>query len=564
MPWSKCPTTCGVATFLDELAHWAPDTITTRYPDSRPLSGLSGFKRVCGSGSLFVDQVRRTVVAAKVDDVMATINGAVNGAKNGAAADYDQLPYPSMPIAYTQPGALAAMAALFGAQPSDAAAASVLELGCASGGNIVPLAARFPQARFLGVDLSARHVAEANARIAALKLTNITVRQGDLAALSFERAGFDFIICHGVFSWVPRPVQDAILRICGDSLRPGGVAAVSANMLPGWHMRRIVRDLLMFHADPKLSPAERVARARKALGEIAGAAAGSSPYVTLLRSEAARLAKAPSAYVLGEFLAEQNAPAYFSEFAARAAAAGLGYLCDGEVATSLPEYFSPGVAKRVREMAGASALAVQQYTDFLTGRPFRRSLFVRAAEVPAPVAAIDPARARHLHFAADLRLRAAPSKAGERVFADARGRPIRPKGPVSSAVVEGLADAYPGTRSLDELLPGAAPEAVAKALQVLTLLLISEQASASTVPLRVGSADAARPRAWALARLEAAAGQPLVTGQHHAPVRLTPALAQLMPLLDGTNDRAALARAVAAPALDEALNFAARSGLLEA
>lgn len=497
---------------------------------------------------------------------MTSKNGAANGAGEHPGTDYDRLPYPSMPLAYAQPGSLAAMAVLFGAAPRDAATASVLELGCASGGNIIPLAARFPQARFTGVDLSQRHVAEANARIAALGLKNVSVRQGDIAALRFEPAAFDFIVCHGVFSWVPRAVQDAILRICGASLAQGGIAAVSYNVLPGWHMRRVVRDILMFHADPKLPPAERVARARQALSNIAGTASGNSPYATLLRSEADRLAKAPASYILGEFLAEQNAPCYFTEFATRAGAAGLGYLCDGEVTTSLPEYFANPIAKRVREMSGANALALQQYTDFFTGRPFRRSLLMRAADVPkTTVAAVDPARARHLHFAADLRLRAEPAKTGERVYLDQRGRPIRPKGPVSSAIVERLSAAYPATCSVDELLAGLPPASEGKALQVLTLLLISEQATASTVPLKVGRADAARPHAWAVARLEAAAGQPLVTGRHHAPVRLTPALAQLMPHLTGANDRTGLARIVPdSAALDEAIGFAARSGLLDA
>lgn len=504
------------------------------------------------------------------------MNGAKNGAGGALPADYDELPYPSMPIAYAQPGALAAMATLFGASPGDAAAAHVLELGCASGGNIIPLAARFPQGRFVGVDLSARHVAEANARIAKLGLKNITVRQADIATAPFERAAFDFIICHGVFSWVPRAAQDAVLRICGESLRPSGVAAVSYNVLPGWHMRRIVRDILMFHADPKAAPAARVARAREALSAIAGTVAGNSPYVSLLRSEAQRLVKAPSAYVLGEFLAAQNTPCYFSEFAARAAAAGLAYICDGEVATSLPDYFAPTIAKRVREMAGGSALALQQYTDFFTGRPFRRSLLMRAPQPAQPVTPPDPARLRTLHFAANLRLRPERSKAGEAVYLDHRGRPIRPKGPISAAIVEGLAQAYPATRTLDELVPNRAADAEAKALQVLMLLMISEQATASTVPLRVGQGEGARPRAWNLARLEATVRQPWVTGMHHAPVALTPALAQLLPHLTGTADRAALARVVAdAPAggaaadttpeavLARTLTLAARNGLLE-
>jgi ubiquinone/menaquinone biosynthesis C-methylase UbiE len=72
---------------------------------------------------------------------------------------------------------------LFGLTPPEVETASVLELGCASGGNIIPLAVRFPRARFLGFDLTQRHVDEGQARIRALGLGNIEIRQGDVTTL---------------------------------------------------------------------------------------------------------------------------------------------------------------------------------------------------------------------------------------------------------------------------------------------------------------------------------------------------------------------------------------------
>src|SRR5690242_11705595 len=105
--------------------------------------------------------------------------------------DFDQLPYPSMPFAYTQPAHLAALATLYGLQPPAADSARVLELGCASGGNIIPLAARFPKARFVGLDLSAQHVRDGSRRIAALGLKNIDLRHGDLAEIEFAPNAFE-------------------------------------------------------------------------------------------------------------------------------------------------------------------------------------------------------------------------------------------------------------------------------------------------------------------------------------------------------------------------------------
>lgn len=146
---------------------------------------------------------------------------------------YNTIPYDSMPFAQTQPSNLAALAMFFGLRTPPVASCRVLELGCASGGNIIPLAARFPEARFVGIDLSMRHVEIGRERIASLGLTNIDIRQGDLADPDVVASEFDYIICHGVFSWVTPAAQDGILNICGKLLARDGVAYISYNVLPG-------------------------------------------------------------------------------------------------------------------------------------------------------------------------------------------------------------------------------------------------------------------------------------------------------------------------------------------
>src|SRR5215470_14456784 len=126
-----------------------------------------------------------------------------------AASDYDALPYRSTPYTHTQPAHLAAIAMLLGMAPPPADKARVLELGCASGGNIIPLAARYPHARFVGIDLSLRHVEDGQRAITHLGLQNIEIRHGNIGDLSIVGPQFDYVVCHGVFSWVPRTVQDA-------------------------------------------------------------------------------------------------------------------------------------------------------------------------------------------------------------------------------------------------------------------------------------------------------------------------------------------------------------------
>lgn len=483
-------------------------------------------------------------------------------AQSATEADYDRLPYPSLPVAYTQPSHVAAMLQLYGLDAPAVASAHVLELGCASAGNIIPLAARFPDAQFTGIDLSQRHVDEARRRITALGLKNITIERADLTTYAVAPKRFDFIICHGVFSWVPRAAQDAILRLCGDGLSDNGVATISYNVFPGWHLRRVVRDICLFHAETKEAPAKRVAKARAALNDIASSLNGTSPYATLLRTEAQRLAKAPSAYVLGEFLAENNAPCYFSEFSERAKAADLAYVCEGDLESAMPEFFFPSAAKNLRAAGGGDRMALQQHMDFFSGRPFRRSLLVRAGRA-ASVAEVSPDRLRGLHFAAEIT--PAARRENRPVFKDNRGRAITPAHPEAARMLKKLADAYPATLSLDELAPA---KSQGPALKALFAMLAKGQLTISSEPLKAGSAMDARPRAWALARREASDKQPWATGLNHMAVKLPTDLGALLTLMDGTRDRATLLEAMKGKGdvkqrLVTALTYCSRNGLLE-
>jgi SAM-dependent methyltransferase/methyltransferase-like protein len=459
---------------------------------------------------------------------------AAPGAAPGG--DYNALPYTSMPYAYTQPAHLAAIVALFGLEAPAPDGARVLELGSASGGNIIPLAARFPNASFLGIDLAQRHVDEGRKRIAALGLTNIQIRQGDLAQLSFADEHFDYVICHGVFSWVPTVVQDALLRICAETLAKNGVAIVSYNVFPGWHMRKIVRDLCLHHVGRDDPPRQRVARARLLLEQLAASVSASEPYGHLLRTEAARAARRPASYILGEFLATHNEPCYFGEFAARAGQYGLSYLCEGDLNSSIPQIQSAKVRRRSKIIAGSDPLAREQYIDFFTGRTFRRSILIKAHRAISVQRSRNLEALRPLHVASELQLDESLSSKTVSVFKQRQGPSIRVERPPVCRALMRLAHAYPATLSMGQLTEGSEQEQDRVERKIFDMV-VAGQATISVVPLGVGRAASERPRVSLLARTEAAEGQPWVTSLQHAPVVVQPIMAVLLPYLDGTNDR---------------------------
>jgi SAM-dependent methyltransferase len=85
----------------------------------------------------------------------------------------------------------------------------ILVAGCGTGIEALALRKRFPDAQIVGVDFSSRSVAEANAlQKRVLRRRPIRFLVGDLTDRHFMNSlgvEFDFISCHGVLSYIPRP-----------------------------------------------------------------------------------------------------------------------------------------------------------------------------------------------------------------------------------------------------------------------------------------------------------------------------------------------------------------------
>ena len=148
-----------------------------------------------------------------------------------------------------------------------------------------------------------------------LNLPNIELKALSIADLDSSYGQFDYIICHGVFSWVPPPIQEKILWVCRNLLSPSGVAYISYNTYPGWHLRKIVRDLMKYHAARFDDPATKVQQARSIVSFMAKASAGlDSNLSRILAEEAEDLTEAADYYLFHEHLEDYNQPLYFHEF----------------------------------------------------------------------------------------------------------------------------------------------------------------------------------------------------------------------------------------------------------
>ncbi|HEY6563240.1 MAG TPA: class I SAM-dependent methyltransferase, partial [Pirellulaceae bacterium] len=232
------------------------------------------------------------------------------------AASYNEVPYPSFPFRKSHPDQLHTLGRLFGMAPADTAACRVLEIGCAGGGNILPMADQLPNSEFVGLDYSEVQIRDAQAMVDRAGLTNVRVLAADVSQVDPKTLGqFDYILCHGVYSWVPPVVQNAILDVCQRCLSPQGIAFISFNTYPGWHFRGMIRDMMRYHVQQFKKAEVQINQARALLKFLAENANEGTAYGKLLKTELETLSRQSDSYLYHEHLESHNQPVYFHHFA---------------------------------------------------------------------------------------------------------------------------------------------------------------------------------------------------------------------------------------------------------
>ncbi len=469
------------------------------------------------------------------------------------AENYDSVPYPSYPYPRLQPARLAAIARLFGLSTQPAATARTLEIGCAAGGHIIPLAAAAPHARFVGIDVSPAQIGQGLARIERLRLTNIELQCRSVTDLGPEQGSFDYIVCHGVYSWTPDAVREAILKVCLERLAADGVAVVSYNVLPGWRMLQIVRDCAILHAGAEETQAGRAGQARQLFDIFKKHTRENTSYGQIWRNEAQRIGRQPDSYLAHELFEEDHAPCTFLQFAAAAKRHGLAYLGEANVGAMIPEAVVPEAAAVVRDLSGSEVLAAEQYIDMLSGRTFRHTLLVHEARESAIDRSLDPAKIAGLHILAAPGFKFAESETpGEYAFDDGTGTISSTSDSAVQHSIRRLIARLPSSSSLIDLAPPDRTDAEEqkKITGALMKLLSLGMVQISTEPIVLPAKIPERPKAWFVAASDAASRAAATASRRHEVFALNPLASVLLPLLDGTRYRDDLVTQLSALARD--------------
>ncbi len=442
-------------------------------------------------------------------------------------ADYDAVPYEDCPLPETHPDSLSIIGRLFNIDVAPVEHCRVLELGCAAGGNLIPMAYHWPGSEFVGVELSERQAERAQYLCGELALNNIRIIQGDILALDSRLGCFDYIITHGVFSWVPKSVQDQILRLCRTLLNPNGIAYISYNTLPGWNLREPIRHMMLYNARHAPTREARMRLGVEALGLLANGLSAEPPtsIQAVIKQEVMQLIDMNVSYLMHDYMEVNNVPLYFHQFMERAEACELQYLADTNLYSMLAQ--GPLVDRDSALDNIENLLEYEQYMDFFTFRFFRQSLLTRAELDVVHDVAVDKMQDWYLYASFNSRdsevdlLTDYPE-----IFIDNANRSFTIHHPLTKAAVVLLSESYPNGYSYRQL-SGLVYELVSehgnmdlakqaeKLLAELFALYISGGLRLSMVHRDLFSAVSAKPMANHLVRVYSLNGLANVASVHH-------------------------------------------------
>lgn len=458
---------------------------------------------------------------------------------------YDDIPYDSTPIRETLPAHLAVQAALFGLTPPDPARCRVLELGCANGGNLIPMAFYSPESEFLGIELSQTQAQAGQALIERLNLKNIRIHHADILRTG-DLGRFDYLICHGVYSWAPPVVRERILALCQETLTPKGIAYISYNTLPGWRPRTALRDMLLYIVRKARTPRERLAAAYAGLEKMETAFAAQQDSISqYVCAEIASLRGRDPSYLYHEYLEEVNEALLFSAFMAQARRYGLQYVCETEMHTMFPDTLPETGAALVDSFD--DVIEQEQAMDFLRNRTFRQTLLCREGQ---PLnRELELERFAQFAYYALLTPHDQPDLAEPKpqAFATPDGSSYTITHPLTKAAVLILSERHPDALDFDVLAEEAARRAKGPCreerdhlLGELVGLYLRQVVGIGPAPQAYVRTVSARPRANALARMQAETGLGHIATVRHMPMALDAFALRLVATLDGVRSREAL------------------------
>jgi SAM-dependent methyltransferase len=453
---------------------------------------------------------------------------------------YDRVAYPCFAYPDTHPDRLAVMAMLHGLSPAPVERCRVLEIGCNEAANLIPMAYAIPGSEFVGFDVAGEPIARGQRRIDELGLSNIRIFQADLTEVDESLGQFDYIIVHGIYAWVPEPVQDRLLAVCKRLLAPDGIAFVSYNALPGGHLRNLMREILLVGAAGEEDAARSVTRGQEFLQFVIASRKPDDPFRAVLERQAKQMETRDVVAIYHDELGREHRPVSFRDFAAHAGLHGLQYVNEATLPFPNDPCFQPEQTAVAERIGGDNRIAQEEIFDLIRMRMYRETLLCHAERAVSPVVNVEAFL--RLRFGCDAK--SAPGE-GEvlRVYTQPGGLQMKSSHPNTVRLMEMLIESWPRSIPYAELEERLGAEGVvfdAEFFALMLRLIVARFVRLHAWQAPVSSHIEERPRASASSRQEAGMHDQVATLLHLSLRFEDQRVRCFLMMLDGTRDRSDL------------------------
>jgi SAM-dependent methyltransferase len=262
--------------------------------------------------------------------------------------------------------------------PSRERGFSWCDLGCGHGLTAAILAATHSNGRFCGVDFNETHTQSARRFAAECEIENVDFHHTDFStATELLSGGFDYIVCHGVYSWVEKASQNALLQFVDRHLNPGGLFYVSYYAMPGraadLPVQRLVRALGLTLSGDSAERCTSAIEVVQMLIELNVSVLTRSPMAAALKKSKSQYERA---YLTHEYMSGNWNPLCVTDVRATMRGIGLEPVGSARLMDNF-DSFVLGQAARTALSAIADPDARELARDFGINQSFRRDVFVR-------------------------------------------------------------------------------------------------------------------------------------------------------------------------------------------
>jgi SAM-dependent methyltransferase len=262
------------------------------------------------------------------------------------------------------------------------------DLGCGSGFAVSLLAAANPSIECWGIDFNPAHIAIGRRLQADTGLDNLHLRESafsDLVKPSSDMPQFDYVVLHGVYTWIGASEREAIVEFLRSHVKPGGVVYNAYNTLPGWAAEQPLQRVLSTYSRFARERSDRAVE--KAIGfakRLRDAGAEPLNLPPVFEKLDGLIAADRQRYLAHEYLNADWNPRYHEDVARELAQAKLEYVGSAQLEENFAQLMLTPEQRELCAELGDPAVA-ETLKDFFTRRGFRKDVYVRGKRrIPPP------------------------------------------------------------------------------------------------------------------------------------------------------------------------------------